>query len=325
MKESILAGLALWMITATLQAVQPSVVLTRGVNVIGYDPIWRNIEKGRIKAEHFRLIKQAGFDHVRINLHPFRHMKDGNKLPERWFKVLDWTLEQTEKNGLAAILDCHEYNRMGKEPKKHKDPWLAFWRQVAPRYKHKPNTVLFELLNEPHGKLTPKLWNKYLAEALAIVRESNPERTVIIGPGDWNSRNRLDELRLPEKDPNIIVTCHYYDPFKFTHQGAPWVGTPPTGIKWQGTRKERKAMARDFDKVAVWSKGTGRRIYLGEFGAYGKADMESRVRWTSAVARAAEERGIAWGYWQFDSDFVVYDIDEAKWIEEILDALIPKK
>ena len=48
--------------------------LGRGVNVLGYDPIWRDRDEARMQNKHFRLIKEAGFDHVRINLHPFDHM-----------------------------------------------------------------------------------------------------------------------------------------------------------------------------------------------------------------------------------------------------------
>jgi hypothetical protein len=48
--------------------------LGRGVNIIGYDPIWRSFEQRRFKSKHFRLLKESGFDSVRINLHPFRHM-----------------------------------------------------------------------------------------------------------------------------------------------------------------------------------------------------------------------------------------------------------
>jgi endoglucanase len=43
------------------------------------------------------------------------------------------------------------------------------------------------------------------------------------------------------------------------------------------------------------------------------------------VARTAEALGWAWAYWQFDSDFIVYDIDHDRWVEPILRALIPKK
>jgi endoglucanase len=170
------------------------------------------------------------------------------------------------------------------------------------------------------------LWNQYLREALAIIREKNPTRPVIIGPAFWNSVDHLNELELPEQDRNIIATVHYYKPMAFTHQGAAWAGQhkDKTGIEWTGNDAERAALAKDFDKVATWAKAKNRPVFLGEFGAYDKAPMESRVRYTDAVARAAEARGWSWAYWQFDSDFILYDIKRDCWIEPIRQALIPK-
>lgn len=72
------------------------------------------------------------------------------------------------------------------------------------------------------------------------------------------------------------------------------------------------------------SAGIRRPAYLGEFGAYDKAPQEDRVKYTAAVARAAEKRGWAFGYWQFDSNFVVYDIDKDAWNEPIYRALVPR-
>ena len=43
--------------------------LGRGVNIIGYDPLWWSTNQARFKEKHFRLLKDAGFDSVRINLH----------------------------------------------------------------------------------------------------------------------------------------------------------------------------------------------------------------------------------------------------------------
>jgi endoglucanase len=52
--------------------------------------------------------------------------------------------------------------------------------------------------------------------------------------------------------------------------------------------------------------------------------MESRARYTAYVSRTAEKLGFSWAYWQFDSDFIVYDIDKEKWILPILNALTDK-
>jgi endoglucanase len=91
-----------------------------------------------------------------------------------------------------------------------------------------------------------------------------------------------------------------------------------------GSEEEKLAIQRDFAGVQAWAKEHHRPIYLGEFGAYDKADMESRVRYTGFVAREAERLSWSWGYWQFDSDFIVYDIANGRWVEAIRGALIPE-
>ncbi len=92
-----------------------------------------------------------------------------------------------------------------------------------------------------------------------------------------------------------------------------------------GSEAEQKKVTDDFARVQKWSKAHRRPIFLGEFGAYDKAPMDSRARYTAFVARAAESLGWAWAYWQFDSDFIVYDIGKDRWVEPILKALVPGK
>jgi endoglucanase len=312
--------------TAAQDAFAQNKGLGRGVNIIGYDPLWKSPAKARFQDRHFALIKQAWFDHVRINLHPFRDTKmdPDHKLSGAWLATLDGAVQQALANRLLVILDFHEFQAMGENPEANQDRFFAFWRQVAERYKDQPSEVLFEILNEPNKKLTPELWNQFLREALAIIRQTNPTRTVVIGPASWNNINLLDKLELPENDRQLIATVHYYNPFAFTHQGAPWTGNKDkVGVPWNGTESEQQAIARDFDKAQTWARKHNRPLYLGEFGAYDRGDMDSRVRWTSFVARHAEELGWSWGYWQFDGDFIVYDMKNQKWVEPIRDALIP--
>ena len=84
-------------------------------------------------------------------------------------------------------------------------------------------------------------------------------------------------------------------------------------------------LSDDFARVQAWSAEHRRPILLGEFGAYEKGPMDSRARYTAAAARTAEALGWAWAYWQFDDDFIVYDIDHDRWVEPILKALVPQK
>jgi endoglucanase len=301
--------------------------LGRGVNIIGYDPIWKDRVQARFQERHFARIKEAGFDSVRINLHPFRHMDAANGFALRpaWLETLDWAVKGALASRLAVVLDMHEFHAMAEDPVGRRDAWLAFWRQVAPRFKDAPEDVVFELLNEPFGKLTPELWNEYLKEGLAVVRATNPTRVVVLGGGRWNSIDGLQTLVLPEDDRNLIATVHYYTPMEFTHQGAPWneENKDRSGVEWMGTDPERQRIERDFAKAQEWAAAHDRPMLLGEFGAYDKAPMDSRARYTAAVARAAEKLGWSWAYWQFDSDFVVYDIGKDAWVEPLLQALIP--
>lgn len=311
--------------SAKLMALQQSdEPFRRGVNVLGYDPYWTEGGKRRFEWRHFAEIRKAGFDFVRVNLQAFRHMDAQDRLEPQWLTKLDDVVREAQKAGLGVILDEHDFNACSQDVDTCRSKLLAFWREVAPRYANTPRNVAFELLNEPHDKLNGDVWNGLLAQALDVVRQSNPTRIVVVGPTHWNSLADLPLLELPP-DPNLLVTFHYYEPFHFTHQGAPWAGEEVKqlhGVKW-GTDADRAAMRSDFDKVAAWSAANGRPILLGEFGAYDKSGtpLDLRVTYIGAARNEAERHGFGWAYWQFEGDFVVWDMPNQRWIEPVLGAL----
>jgi endoglucanase len=298
----------------------------RGVNILSADPVWQDASKARMNEKHFILIKEAGFGNVRIAIHPFKFALDtvNFTIAPSFFTTLDWALKQALTNNLMAIVDLHEHHAMQQNPLGNRAMFLAMWKQIALHCKDYPNEVLFEICNEPNMK--PEIWNEIQSEALKIVRVSNPKRTVLIGPIYGNQIMYLKDLILPASDTNIIVPIHYYMPIEFTHQGAPWStkNKDLSGIEWTNKASEEQTIKSDFDTAQFWSLKYNRPLTLGEFGAYEKADMPSRVRWTNFIARQAEARKWSWSYWQFDSDFIVYDIDKDAWVTPIFDALIPK-
>jgi endoglucanase len=298
--------------------------MTRGVNVLGYDPLWQDPAKARFQPRHFKTIRDGGFNALRVNLQAFKHMDASDQLDPVWLKSLDGVVEAALAQKLTVILDEHDFNTCGEDPAACKPRLVAFWKQIAERYKDAPDGVVFELLNEPNKALTDEMWNAWIAELLPVVRATNPTRNVIIGPAFWNNISHLEQLKLPADDRHLIATVHYYLPMEFTHQGASWnPDTAKTGVTW-GTDAERARMKADFDVVQAWSKAHKRPILLGEFGAYDKGDMTSRAAYTAAAAREAEARGWAWSYWQFDSNFVVYDIKTDQWVAPIHQALVPR-
>ncbi len=282
----------------------------------------------KIEDEFFPLIKKAGFQHVRIPVKWTNHADKAApyKVDEEFFERVDWLLKQAEANGLYVVLNHHHYGELDAKPQEELPRAVAIWKQIAARYKDRGEWLVFELMNEPHEKLNDDgAWTAAIPPLLAAVRETNPKRAVIVGPPFWNGIWALPKFKLPA-DENLIVTVHYYNPFEFTHQGAHWVDKSDAwlGKKWTGSEAEVLAVTKEFDSAAAWAKENKRPIYLGEFGAFRKADQESRVRWTSTISREAEERGFSWAYWEFGAEFGVYDRTKKAWHEDLKAALIPK-
>src|SRR5690348_8625084 len=124
MTKRILRILAFVCLTPGAGAAQPSAFtpldpfeqvqsMRRGVNIIGYDPLWKDFAAARFQARHFRLIREAGLQTVRINLQAFRHMDAENRLRATWFKTLDWAVKAALEQGLTVILDEHDFTVCG--------------------------------------------------------------------------------------------------------------------------------------------------------------------------------------------------------------------
>jgi len=279
-----------------------------------------------LDASYFQLIKEKGFDGVRIPIRWSAHAEIDSPftINKTFFSRVDWAIEQALQNNLTAVINIHHYVEIASNPEAHKQRFLGLWSQIAERYANKPKQLFFEILNEPNDKFTPALWNVYLDEAIDVIRQSNPRRTLIVGTAEFGGLSALEKLILPEAEQNLIVTFHYYNPFHFTHQGAEWVSGSDAwlGTTWHGTNQEKIAITMDFDNARIWAQQNNRPLFMGEFGAYSQADMLSRFNWTNFVSREAEKREFSWAYWEFCAGFGIYDSDRGRW-NELLDALIP--
>lgn len=279
----------------------------------------------KLKELYFNKIKEAGFDSVRLPVRWSNHCgKDAPyTIDPKFFARVDWAIEQAEKNGLNIIVNAHHYDEIYQQPAEHLPRLLGIWRQIAERYKNASAHVYFELLNEPHSKLDDPTWNEQIKQLLKVVRVNHPQRPVIVGPSFWNGIWRLPHLKLPEEDRWLIATVHFYNPFEFTHQGAHWV---EKSDKWKGTvwpknADEEKKLVAELGQAAQWGKENKRPMFLGEFGAFSAAEMESRVRWTKTVVETANQLEISWSYWEFCSGFGAFDPETDQWREPLRKAL----
>ena len=302
--------------------------LGRGVNVLfeylGWQG-WRTLEEGDLQ-----LIKEAGFDAVRIPIKwsAFASSDAPYNIEPSFFKSVDHVVELALFSGLVAVINIQAYHEFDENPTEHKGRFLAIWEQIADHYKTYPGDLFFDVKNEPHGKFNsdPSLWNQIQNEVIEIMRKTNPNRTIIVGPVFWNNIKYLDKLELPEDDRNLIVTFHFYEPVEVTHQGADWLEGSEEwlGTTWTGTPEEKQFIIQKFDKAVHWAKSNNRPLYLGEFGVYYEADLQTRVNYISFVREHAEELGISWVFWEFFCyTFGIYDGVKKSWNKPLLEAFIP--
>jgi endoglucanase len=294
----------------------------------------------RVRDGYPAMVWQAGFRHVRLPVRWSAHARpdaDAQIDPEFMARV-DVVVDSLLAQGFTVILDMHHYRQLdgdrfdpgeaSVDPRNVKPRFLSMWRQIAGHFAGRGDKLWFELYNEPHGEQTAASWNDLAARALDVVRASNPQRTIVIGPVKWNSARELSALALPP-DSNLVATVHDYQPFRFTHQQASWAGGEVARLSGETccNSDQREALTEPLTLAKRWADQNLIPVWLGEFGSYGGPpghpnDTASRAEYTRLVREAADQRGIPWAYWELDSGFGAYDPKARQWREPLRQALL---
>ena len=275
----------------------------------------------------------AGFTSVRLPVRWSNHASVDAPftIDAAFMGRVDAVIDKLLAKGVVVIVNMHHYRQLDGDPLDAGElpvagaavdvRFVMLWEQLATHFQGRSARLVLELYNEPHGRLNGEPWNVLAARALRVVRRTNPDRVVLIGPTSWNSASDLHLLKLPN-DANLIGTVHNYAPFTFTHQGAEWVSPVlPVGVTCCSAAQEAELTA-PLDIAKAWSAATRYPVYVGEFGAYSKADEASRIDFNRKMRQAMEARGMTWGYWEFAAGFGVYDPVALSFRQSLLDSLL---
>ena len=312
---------------------------------------------GIIQAEDFPFIAQRGFDHVRIPIRFSGHASAESPytIDAAFFSRVDTVLDQAAAANLAVVVDMHAYDDLASDVAAHRDCFVALWTQVAARYQSRPDTVAFELLNEPYSQLDTT-WNDVMLPAIQAIRATNPRRLLIVDSVFWADPTRLSLLMLPD-DANIMASIHLYEPKLFTFQGQDWIGAAflTTGVIFPGppaTPVDPVQAAKDASwanqwfidyntkpaatnpsgpatiaaqiaLIAAYRQSQGRTVYNGEWGPQDGGALDSRVRLVTAVREQCESAGVGWAIWEDPVNMSLFDSRAGTWLTEIADALLP--
>ena len=312
---------------------------------------------GTIHAEDFPFIARRGFDHVRIPVRFSGHALANAPytIDAAFFNRVDTVLDQAAAANLAVVLDMHAYDELAAGVAAHRDRFTALWTQIAARYQSRPDTVAFELFNEPNGQLDTT-WNDVMLPAIQAIRATNPRRLLIIDAVFWADPTKLSSLKLPD-DANLMASIHLYEPKLFTFQGQDWMGPAylTTGVVFpgppatpivpvQGAKDAAWAnqwfmdyntkpaatnpsgpatVAAQIALITAYRQNQGRAVYNGEWGPQDGGALDSRVRLVTAVRQQCEGAGVAWAIWEDPVNMSLFDSQAGTWLSAIVDALLP--
>ena len=306
-----------------------------------------------ITEDDIRFLARLGYDHVRIPIDEQEMWSEDGRPVEESFACLTRALDWSAKHRLRAIVDlhivrAHHFNAANEGGRntlwtdaKAQAGFLRLWEELSRRLSRYPvDQLAYEIMNEAVAE-DHEDWNRLLSSAVKSIRSREPKRVLVIGSNMWQMARTFPFLRVPENDPNIILSVHTYVPLIFTHYKASWMpfktysgpvhypGPPLTQEALEGYADrnlpvvaQQLADARDefgpdrlfreLEPAITRAKALGLQLYLGEFGCLPTVPRQDRLAYYADVVGVAEKNGLAWANWEYKADFgiVGYDIEK---------------
>jgi len=308
-------------------------------------------------AEDIKIIADMGFDHIRLPIDEVQMWDEEGNRHEDAFELMLNCINWCAENNLSVIVDLHilrsHYFNAEVKPLwtevAEQEKFYDLWRDLSDALHHFPNSlVAYELMNEAVAD-DPEQWNDLVANAVIAIRELEPERTIVIGSNRWQTVGTFGDLKVPQNDPNILLSFHYYEPMILTHYQAGWTeyrdytgpvhypGILLTGEEFNALPDSLKSVAERWKEVTfnkdiifeMWqkpikkSKELGLPLYCGEFGVYFDAPEADMLRWYKDIIQLLDENDIGYANWNYKSSSFGLVDEEGNRYEALIQIVIP--
>lgn len=231
-----------------------------------------------------------------------------------------------QRHGLAVVVDAHPTTWHLESDAADRDRLRAFWRTMGPALRRcDPQLMVPEILNEPVFPGNPAGWTALQHAILTDLRTALPHSTILLTGQDWGSIGGLLAL-IPEADPNVLYSFHFYDPPELTSLAAYRPGLDRTALARLpfpvGDRTacdataagpaadtmryycamgwDRAAIQQRIGSAAAWARTHHVMLLAGEFGASNALNPPARLAWLATAREALEAQGIGWTLWGYD-------------------------
>jgi endoglucanase len=323
--------------TKTLENIQKFVV-NRGTNIAHW--LSQSDDRGAERDAFFTKadvdsIAAMGFDHIRLPVDEEQMWDEQGVRHDDAFQLMTNCIDWCMAKNLRVIVDLHilrshhfnaEVKPLWTDPAEQ-EKFYNLWRDLSKTLINYPNSmVAYELMNEAVAD-DPELWNNLVANCVKVIRETEPERTIVIGSNKWQQVQTFDVLKIPANDSNILLSFHFYEPFLLTHWNAGWTDlkgytgpvhypdtifaqtefdTLPAEMKllvenWVGKTFDKAWILEQWQKPLAKAKELNLPLYCGEFGIITGPPQEDMLRWYQNMIDLFEENGIAYANWNYKS------------------------
>jgi endoglucanase len=176
-------------------------------------------------------LRRTGFDFVRLAVDPGPFLQFQGLRRDHLDDMLMDRVRLIRSSGLAVVVDFHpsdlheDYTAQALTRGVGVPIFQAYMRLLvrtaALLDRLQSRGVALEIMNEP--PVPPGRWQPMLDAAYGAIRERAPHLLLVLDGGDEGSAEGTLALGKFADDPAALLSFHYYDPYQFTHQGAPWV------------------------------------------------------------------------------------------------------
>jgi hypothetical protein len=235
---------------------------------------------------------------------------------QAWDNRLAWAdrmLDACKNNGIVCVISMCQFpinrnlNLTQESPGFWSDPALQqqsvdLVGKLAGHFKDRgPELGAYDILSEPLVRFpngvqqTPAQWPALQDALIRKIRQSDPERYIIVTPGFGGEPNSYSNFT-PLNYPRLIYSAHTYEPHYFTHQG---LGGSSRGRIYPSAdpNLSKTGLAHFLQPLVDFQKKNGVFVYIGEFSA---------VRWAPGGDRFVgdlidlfDSDGFSWMYFTY--------------------------
>ncbi|UVK51619.1 glycoside hydrolase family 5 protein [Mesorhizobium sp. AR02] len=183
-------------------------------------------------------LRKTGLDFIRLPVDPGPFLAADATTRGKLLDMLDAAVTATLDAGLGIIVNVQangatHYWNPDRMVSSTAAPEFAAYRglvgELAGRLaRFTPGMVALEPVNEPPQSCDSNVWSNVQAALLTAARASSAALPLVITGGCGSMVSglaALDPAPLASFEP-ILFTFHFYEPYLFSHQGAPWMREP---------------------------------------------------------------------------------------------------